>query len=79
VAAHRAASVAGPCSPRLAAGSAAGGPLGTSGEPTTLEELERRAIERALERHGGHRQRAADELSIGVRTLYDKLNRYGLG
>jgi two-component system response regulator FlrC len=62
-----------------AAGSAAGGPLGTSGEPTTLEELERRAIERALERHGGHRRRAADELGIGVRTLCDKLKRYGLG
>jgi len=47
--------------------------------PVTLEELERQAIERALERHGGHRQRAADELGIGVRTLYDKLKRYGLG
>jgi len=44
----------------------------------TLEELERAAIEHALARHGGHRQRAADELGIGVRTLYDKLKRYGL-
>ncbi len=47
--------------------------------PRTLEELERRAIERALARHGGHRQRAAEELGIGVRTLYEKLKRYDLG
>jgi two-component system response regulator FlrC len=44
----------------------------------TLEAIERRAIERALARHDGHRQRAAEELGIGVRTLYDKLKRYGL-
>jgi len=46
--------------------------------PQTLEALERRAIERALERHGGHRRRAAEDLGIGVRTLYDKLKRYDL-
>jgi len=55
---------------------AAVGPAETG--PTTLEEIEARAIERALARHGGHRQRAADELGIGVRTLYEKLKRYGL-
>ncbi|MFP3939973.1 MAG: sigma-54-dependent transcriptional regulator, partial [Thermoanaerobaculia bacterium] len=46
--------------------------------PRSLEEIEREAIARALERHGGHRRRAAEELGIGVRTLYDKLKRYGL-
>jgi two-component system, NtrC family, response regulator AtoC len=45
----------------------------------TLEELERQAIRAALRRHGGHRQRVADELGIGLRTLYDKLKRYALG
>ncbi len=58
-----------------------GEPPAAFAEPAarTLEALERRAIERALERHGGHRQRAADELGIGVRTLYEKLKRYELG
>ncbi len=46
--------------------------------PTTLAELEREAIARALERSGGHRRRAAEELGIGLRTLYEKLKRYGL-
>ena len=43
----------------------------------TLEAIERGAIERALERHGGHRRKAAEELGIGVRTLYEKLKRWG--
>ena len=47
-------------------------------EPRTLEAIEREAIARALERHGGHREKAAGELGIGVRTLYDKLRRYDL-
>jgi two-component system response regulator FlrC len=46
--------------------------------PATLEDLERQAIARALERHHGHRRHAAQELGIGERTLYDKLKRYGL-
>ena len=54
------------------------GSVGEASGGRTLEELERAAIERALARHGGHRQRAADELGIGVRTLYDKLKRYDL-
>jgi two-component system response regulator FlrC len=56
---------------------AAAGPADAA--PSTLEQLEARAIERALARHGGHRQRVADELGIGVRTLYEKLKRYGSG
>jgi len=43
-----------------------------------LQALERRAIVRALEDAGGNRRRAAEKLGIGVRTLYEKLNRYGL-
>ncbi|HEY4188737.1 MAG TPA: sigma-54 dependent transcriptional regulator [Polyangia bacterium] len=45
----------------------------------TVSELERGAIERALAATGGNRRRAAARLGIGLRTLYDKLKRYGLG
>ena len=46
-------------------------------EPATLAEQERQAIARALALHGGNRRRAADYLGIGLRTLYDKLKKYG--
>ena len=49
----------------------------TAGAPT-LEALEKGAIQRALEAHGGHRRKAAAALGIGLRTLYEKLRRYGL-
>ena len=45
----------------------------------TLEELEKRAIVRALEGVGGNRREAAERLGIGLRTLYEKLKRYKLG
>lgn len=45
----------------------------------SLEQLERRAIEQAIAAEGGNRKRAAERLGIGLRTLYDKLKRYGLG
>ncbi len=45
---------------------------------STMEDIERRAIHRALEESGGNRRRAAERLGIGERTLYDKLKRYGL-
>ncbi len=41
--------------------------------PLNLEELERVAIERALEETGGHRSRAAKLLGISERTLRNKL------
>jgi two-component system response regulator FlrC len=44
----------------------------------TLKQLERAAIERALEATGGHRKKAAERLGIGLRTLYDKLKEYDL-
>jgi two-component system, NtrC family, response regulator AtoC len=49
------------------------------GETATLEELERRAIERALLEVGGNRREAAEKLGIGLRTLYEKLKRYKIG
>lgn len=53
-------------------------PAPESGPPRTLAEIEREAIEQALARCEGNRRRAAEQLGIGVRTLYDKLKRYEL-
>jgi len=47
-------------------------------EARTLADVEREAIAAALDRHAGNRRKAAKELAIGERTLYDKLKRYGL-
>ncbi|MFN0242431.1 MAG: sigma-54-dependent transcriptional regulator [Planctomycetota bacterium] len=44
----------------------------------SLEELERRAIIKALELHGGDKRVAAAQLGIALKTLYNKLDRYGL-
>lgn len=41
-----------------------------------LDDVERRAILAALERHAGNRTRAAAELGISVRTLYYRLADY---
>jgi two-component system, NtrC family, response regulator AtoC len=44
-----------------------------------LAELEREAIEGALDEVDGNRRKAAELLGIGLRTLYEKLKRYGMG
>jgi two-component system, NtrC family, response regulator AtoC len=56
-------------------------PLASGVDPLsgTLEEIERRAIERALAEVDGNRKRCAERLGIGLRTLYEKLKAYGLG
>lgn len=46
--------------------------------PTTVEDAERETIRRALERHGGNRKAAAAEIGISERTLYRKIDTYGL-
>jgi len=57
----------------------AGEPSAEPGEePLTMEAIERRAIERALERTGGNRTQAAELLGIGLRTLQRKLKEYRL-
>lgn len=43
----------------------------------SLAEMERKMIEATLAHHQGHRQRTADALGIGVRTLSGKLRQYG--
>lgn len=45
----------------------------------TLKDLEREAIEQALDRVGGNRRKAAAILDISTRTLYRKLKEYDLG
>jgi DNA-binding NtrC family response regulator len=42
---------------------------------TTLRDLELMAIYEAIERHGGSKPKAADELGISLKTLYNKLNQ----
>ncbi len=44
--------------------------------PTTLRELERKAILDSLARHDGNREKTAEELAISVRTLYYRLKEY---
>ena len=51
---------------------------GASQSVKPLVDMEREAIERALQSVAGNRRRAAELLGIGERTLYDKLKRYGI-
>lgn len=43
--------------------------------PSTLHELEMQAIHDALDRHQGNKPKAAEELGISLKTLYNKLNQ----
>jgi len=44
----------------------------------TMADVERAAIQAALEETRGNRRRAAERLGIGERTLYRKIREYGL-
>ncbi len=44
----------------------------------SLDEMERKMIQTALERHEGNRRLAARDLNISERTLYRKIKEYGL-
>ena len=59
------------------AGPSAPEPTGEHGAGT-LEAIERAAIVAALTASGGNRRAAAERLAIGLRTLYEKLKRYGI-
>ncbi|MBN2021598.1 MAG: sigma-54-dependent Fis family transcriptional regulator [Pirellulales bacterium] len=41
----------------------------------TLREMEMQAIQDALDRHAGNKPKAAEELGISLKTLYNKLNQ----
>ena len=43
-----------------------------------LDRLEKEAIRQTLQLTGGNREKTADMLGIGERTLYRKLKEYGL-
>jgi two-component system NtrC family response regulator len=62
---------------RLRAGVASGhAPLKAIGStPQTLREIEMQVIYQALERLGGNKPKAAEELGISLKTLYNKLNQ----
>lgn len=47
-------------------------------EILNLNDLGRQMVEKALERNGGNRKRAAQELGISDRTLYRRIKQYGL-
>ena len=49
-------------------------------EPETLNlnHIGRQMLEKALERNGGNRKKAAQELGISDRTLYRRIKQYGL-
>jgi len=47
-------------------------------ESLSLQNNEKDLIVKALEKHNGRRNRAADELGISQRTLYRKIKQYNL-
>jgi len=47
-------------------------------ENLNVSEWSRQALEKALERNGGNRKKAAQEMGISDRTLYRRLKKYGL-
>ncbi len=47
-------------------------------ENLSLEDNERELISKALQKHQGHRREAAQDLGISERTLYRKIEKYGL-
>jgi DNA-binding NtrC family response regulator len=49
---------------------------GTSGGIRSIRDMEKSAIESALEYFGGHQERAAESLGITSRTLRNKIKRY---
>jgi DNA-binding NtrC family response regulator len=46
-------------------------------EPITLREMEERLILRVLDKYQGDKPRAAKELGIALKTLYNRLSQMG--
>ena len=44
----------------------------------SIHELEQEMIERTLNKFGGNRRKTAQVLDISERTLYRKINEYGI-
>ncbi|MGB0768047.1 MAG: sigma-54-dependent transcriptional regulator [Phycisphaeraceae bacterium] len=64
--------------PEVARGTDATPPGSIDTAGLSLDQLEKQAIRNALQIHSGNREKAAKMLGIGERTLYRKLNEYGL-
>ena len=47
-------------------------------ENLNVNDWSRQALEKALNRNGGNRKKAAQELGISDRTLYRRLKQYGM-
>lgn len=47
-------------------------------ESLNLSDIGRQVVEKALERNGGNRKKAAQELGISDRTLYRRIKQYEL-
>jgi transcriptional regulator with PAS, ATPase and Fis domain len=54
-------------------------PLEYLEENLSLQDREKDLIEKALQKHGGRRKKAARELGISERTLYRKIKEYDIG
>ncbi|MCC8166043.1 MAG: sigma-54 dependent transcriptional regulator [Planctomycetes bacterium] len=63
--------------PSTAAG-AASGRIAAGSQSGRLEDVEKVALRNVLAEVGGNRRKAAERLGISVRSLYYKLERYGL-
>jgi two-component system response regulator AtoC len=61
------------------AGTDAGSDAGSGSFKQRVAALERQLIKEALDRAGGNRTKAADDLGIYRRLLYAKIKEYGLG
>jgi len=57
---------------------ASAGRNGTLQSGVTLQEMERRLLEKTLEATGGNRTRAAELMGVSLRTVRNKIREYGL-
>jgi DNA-binding NtrC family response regulator len=51
---------------------------GLPGSGVTLRQMETELIQKTLEKHQGNKSLAAQSLGISRKTLYEKIDRYGL-
>ena len=65
-------------SPRLAEDAVAEEYVDPEPENLNVNDWSRQALEKALNRNGGNRKKAAQEMGISDRTLYRRLKQYGL-
>lgn len=67
-----------PAPPHLFGDSYKEGEEKTNDIPSSLQDAEKEAVQTALQRNEGNKNKAAEELGISLRTLYRKIHEYGL-